>query len=111
VLVLEGNLPNVIFFSWCNVFVGNLLVFVLQGKLACARLPVQFNVVVCNPVVLVLLEGILTHAMFPSLCNVVVINDLVLVLKIKLTHPSWFNVVDNVLVLVLEGKLASAGFS
>ena len=59
---------------------------------------------------MLVLEGILTHAMFPSLCNVVVINDLVLVLKIKLTHPSWFNVVGNVLVLVLEGKLASTDF-
>jgi len=53
VLVLEGNLPNIIFLSWCNVFVGNSLVFVLQGKLACARLPFQFNVV-GNLVVLVL---------------------------------------------------------
>jgi len=105
-LSIEGNLPDVIFPSWCNVFVGNSLV--LQGKLACARFHFQFNVVQ-NLVVLVL-EGEPSHVIFPSPCNVVR-NDLVLVLEGKLAHHSRFSVVvGDVLVLVLEGKLACCRF-
>ena len=74
-------------------------------KVSCARFPFQFNAVVHNLVVLVL-EGEPSHVIFPSPCNVV-INDLVLVLEGKLAHHSHFSVVDgDVLVLVVEGKLA-----
>jgi len=45
-------------------FVGNLVVLVLQVKLACARFLSEFNVVIGNEVVLVL-EGKLVRGSFP----------------------------------------------
>jgi len=45
-------------------FVGNLVVLVLQVKLACARFLSEFNVVIGNEVVLVS-EGNLVRASFP----------------------------------------------
>jgi hypothetical protein len=85
--MLEGKLAFTSIPSLCNVFMGNVVVFVLEKTFVSV------------------LEGKITCANFPSLCNVGVGNVVVLVLERKLS--SWCNVVVG---NVLKGKLASTSF-
>jgi hypothetical protein len=53
--MIESKLACVRFISWFNVILGNELVLVLYGKIACASFPSYCNVVVFgNALVLVL---------------------------------------------------------
>ena len=38
-LMSKGNLVSSMLLSWCNVFIGNVFVLVIEGMLACARCP------------------------------------------------------------------------
>ena len=59
---VEGKLAGHRFPSWCNVFLGNAFVLVIEIKLACIRFPIQSNVVFHNTLALVLEAKLLNDA-------------------------------------------------
>ena len=59
--VLEGKIASTSFPSWCNIVIGNALMFMLEGKLESANFPSRCNFVVGNVIMLVqsMLQGYL----------------------------------------------------
>ena len=68
----------------CDIVVGNALLLVPKGKLACARFLSWYNVFDGNVLVL---EG-------KPFCNVVTINSLMIVLNEKLARTDFFFIVQ-----------------